>query len=77
MPNQYHMTENLRDYKLPVDLQGLVNTVISGIMALATRAANSNSDSNSLGGILILPSEGEMPQMTVNCLTNSNLPYNF
>ncbi len=50
MRNQYHMAENLRDYELPVDLQDLVNTVINGIMALATRAANSNSDSNSLGG---------------------------
>ena len=50
MQNQYHMAENLRDYELPVDLHDLGNTAINGIMALATRAANSNRCSNSLGG---------------------------
>ena len=34
---------------LPSDLQELVNTIINGILALASRV-NSNSDSNSLGG---------------------------
>ncbi len=65
MRNQYHMAENLRDYELPVDLQDLVNTVINGIMALATRAANSNSDSNSLGGVLIQSTQElkAMPKM--------------
>jgi hypothetical protein len=35
---------------LPPDLQELVDTIITGVMALASRL-NSNSDSNSLGGI--------------------------
>ncbi len=34
---------------LPPELQELVDTIITGVMALASRA-NSNSDSNSLGG---------------------------
>jgi hypothetical protein len=34
---------------LPPELQELVDTIISGVIALASRA-NSNSDSNSLGG---------------------------
>ena len=50
MLNQYHIAENLRYYELPVDLQDLVNTGISGIMALTTRTAKSNGDSNSFGG---------------------------
>ena len=37
---------------LPPDLQETVNTIINGILELASRV-NSNSDSNSLGGILI------------------------
>jgi len=53
MLKQSHLAENTRYHGLPADLQDLVDTLISGIMALATRAANSNSDSNSLGGILI------------------------
>jgi len=39
---------------LPPDLQELVDTIITGVMALASRL-NSNSDSNSLGGIYYLP----------------------
>ena len=42
--------ENLRNYELPVDVQDLVNTIISGIVALAARAGNSNRGSNYLGG---------------------------
>jgi len=53
MLKQYHKVENIRSNELPNDIQNLVNTLVSGIMALATRVANSNSDSNSLGGILI------------------------
>ena len=34
---------------LPPELQGLVNTIVTGVIALASRV-NSNSDSNSLGG---------------------------
>ena len=44
---------------LPPELQELVDTIISGVVALASRA-NSNSDSNSLGGIRIYPLEGEL-----------------
>ena len=61
MPNQYHIAENLRDYELPVDLRDLVNTVISGIMTLATRAANSNTDSNSVGGTSLTPNLRTFP----------------
>ncbi len=34
---------------LPPELRELVDTIINGVVALASRA-NSNSDSNSLGG---------------------------
>ena len=52
MLDQYYIAEKLRNCELPADTQDLVITIIDGIMALAARAANSNSDSNSLGGIL-------------------------
>ena len=38
---------------LPPELQELVNTIITGVVALASRT-NSNSDSNSLGGTSLL-----------------------
>ena len=49
---------------LPPDLQELVNTIITGVVALASKM-NSYSDSNSLGGVLIYLQEGwqEMPEM--------------
>ena len=50
MLDQYYIVEKLRNCELPADTQDLVITIIDGIMALAARAANSNSDSNSLGG---------------------------
>ena len=53
MVNIYDVTGNRRNPGIPDDIQDLVNSIVSGIMALAARAANSNSDSNSLGGILI------------------------
>ncbi len=51
MLDQYYVAERLRNCELPADIQDLVNTVINGAMSLAARAANSNSDSNSLGGV--------------------------
>jgi len=63
MLDQYYIAEKLRNCELPADTQDLVITIIDGIMALAARAANSNSDSNSLGGILIHPLEREMPKV--------------
>ncbi len=55
MLDQYYIAEKLRNCELPADTQDLVITIIDGIMALAARAANSNSDSNSLGGTNFLP----------------------
>jgi len=51
--NQYHTPTNLENGNLPDDIQALVNTIVNNVIVLATRMANSNSDSNSLGGILI------------------------
>ena len=34
MLKQYHIAENLLNYELPADMQDLVTTIISGIMAL-------------------------------------------
>ena len=53
MVNQYDLTEKLRNLKIPPDIQDLLNSIINGIIILATRVANSNRYSNSLGGILI------------------------
>ena len=53
MLDQSYISRKIRECELPADIQDLVITLIDGIMALAVRAANSNSDSNSLGGILI------------------------
>ena len=50
MVNQRDLAEGMRSLRLPDDIQGLVNTIIGAAMALAARAADSNSDSNSLGG---------------------------
>ncbi len=50
MVNIYDLTQNRRNLGIPDDIQDLVNSIVSGIMTLAARAANSNSDSNSLGG---------------------------
>ena len=50
MVNQYDLTEQIRNLQVPPDIQDLLNSIINGIMILAARAANSNSDSNSLGG---------------------------
>lgn len=61
MVNQHDVTENMRNLQVPDDIQDLVSGIVSGIMALAARAANSNRCSNSLGGILIRsPLEGEL-----------------
>jgi len=40
--------------RLSPELQELVDTIINGVVALASRV-NSNSDSNSLGGTNYLP----------------------
>ena len=50
MLDKYEVTENTRNLRVPDDIQDLVNGIICGIVALAARAVNSNSDSNSLGG---------------------------
>ena len=36
--------------QMPADIEQLIDTIISGVLALAAAATNSNSDSNSLGG---------------------------
>lgn len=54
MLNQYEVTENMRNLQVPDDIQDLANGIICGIVALAARAANSNSDSNSPGGTNLL-----------------------
>ncbi len=61
MLDQSYISEKLRDCELPDDTQDLVITIINGIMALAARATNSNSDSNSLGGIPIHFQEALQP----------------
>jgi hypothetical protein len=53
----YQMRTDTRH--LPPELQELVDTIISGVVALASRA-NSNSDSNSLGGHNLF-SKGVLP----------------
>ncbi len=50
MVNTYDVRENRRNPGIPDDIQDLVNSIVGGIMALAARATNSNSDSNSPGG---------------------------
>ena len=50
MLNHYCEIRNPERCELPADIQNMVSNLISGIMALAARATNSNSDSNSLGG---------------------------
>ena len=56
--------ENIRleTRHLPPDVQELLDTIIDSILALASRM-NSNSDSNSLGGILIYPLAGAAPKI--------------
>ncbi len=44
MLNQYEVTENMRNLRVPDDIQDLANGIIRGIVALAARAANSNGD---------------------------------
>jgi len=44
MENQHDVTEKMRNLQVPDDIQDLVNGIVSGIMTLAARAANSNSD---------------------------------
>ena len=44
MVNQHDITETMRNLQVPDDIQELVNGIVSGIIALAARAANSNSD---------------------------------
>ena len=52
MTEEVDMIKRIRSQsRAGADLQGLVDALISGIMSLAERVSNSNSDSNSLGGI--------------------------
>jgi len=57
MVNQYDLAEKFRNLQVPPDIQDLLNSIINGIIILAARAANSNSDSNSLGGTLYIPNK--------------------
>jgi hypothetical protein len=45
MVNHHDVMENMRNLQVPDDPRDLVNSMVSGLMALAARAANSNSDS--------------------------------
>lgn len=55
MPDRHDVTQNYQSSKLPDDVKDPVNTIISGIMALATKASNSNRDLDSSGGNLTFP----------------------
>jgi hypothetical protein len=72
MVNQHDLMENMRNLQVPDDVRDLVNGIVSGIIALAVRAANSNSDSNSLGGILDQPvSSHQAPDISETCPRSS------
>lgn len=45
MVNQGDLAEGIRSLRYPSDIQDLVNTSIGAAMALAARAADSNSES--------------------------------
>jgi len=49
---------------LPPDVQEMVDTIMAGVLALASRV-NSNSDSNSLGGTIYYRS-GRLPTVMDN-----------
>ena len=55
MPDRHGVTQNYQSSKLPDDVKDPVNTIISGIMALATKASNWNRDLDSSGSSLIFP----------------------
>ena len=50
MVDQYDVSENMGDCHIPADIQERVNSIVSGSMTLAVRAANLNHDSNLLEG---------------------------
>lgn len=44
MVNQHDITETMRNLQVPDGIRDLVNGIVSGIIELAARAENSNSD---------------------------------
>ncbi|MFC2070363.1 hypothetical protein ACFLTB_04235 [Chloroflexota bacterium] len=46
MRNRYDIIESLSDLQIPEDVKDQINNIISGIITLAVRASDSNSDSN-------------------------------
>jgi len=65
MVNQYDATEEMRNLGVPDDIKYLVNGIIGGIMALAQRVANANSETWTLVpieefGQLVVKVKGEI-----------------
>ncbi len=46
MKNQRDTTESLSDLQIPEDVKDQINSLSRGIITLAVRASNSNSESN-------------------------------